>query len=72
MKSMILEGRYATFLHSGSDEDLNKKVKYLYGTWLNEQSQNKAIQLKNLPLIFEKLNITQPQQIKTRVYLGFV
>ncbi len=72
MESMIPAGRYATFLHSGSDEDLNKKVKYLYGNWLNEQSQNKPIQLKNLPLIFEKLNITQPQQIKTRVYLGFV
>ncbi|WP_394494533.1 AraC family transcriptional regulator [Shewanella sp. ENK2] len=64
--SCIPEGKYASFIHLGSDKELERKLKYLYGAWLSSTNQR----LKNVPLIFEQLNITEPSKQATRVYLG--
>ncbi|WP_299572076.1 GyrI-like domain-containing protein [uncultured Shewanella sp.] len=68
-ETSIPKGSYASFLHSGSDEALNKKIKYLYGTWLVENSKINNTQLNTMPLIFEKLKINNSNQSQTRVYL---
>ena len=68
----IPKGRFASFIHTGSDEALNQKVKYLYGTWLIEQNKKYNVELKKLPLIFEKKDITEPNKQQTRVYLALV
>ena len=70
INKQLVEGRYATFLHSGTDEELNKKMKYLYGTWLINQNKTQNTELANQPLIVEKIHITEPEKMKTRVYLA--
>nr|WP_283104515.1 GyrI-like domain-containing protein [Shewanella olleyana] len=68
----IPKGRFASFIHTGSDEALHKKLKYLYGTWLIAQNKKESVELKDIPLIFEKVNITEPDKQQTRVYLALV
>ncbi|MCL1143927.1 AraC family transcriptional regulator [Shewanella gaetbuli] len=66
--SEIPQGQYATFLHTGTDEELKKKLNYLFASWLSLQHKT----LANYPLFFERLNILQQDNAQTRVFLGVV
>ncbi|MDP5148060.1 GyrI-like domain-containing protein [Shewanella sp. ULN5] len=61
------KGRYAVLSHNGSQDELNGKIKYLYGTWLTKMNY----QLREQPLTFERFDMgNDDENVNLKIYLA--
>jgi AraC family transcriptional regulator len=63
----LSKGRYAVLSHNGSQDELNGKIKYLYGTWLTKMNY----QLREQPLTFERFDMgNDDENVNLKIYLA--